>query len=49
VRYNRLDLGAGPMTKLPLAAAWMRGSRDPTRDAMLAVMRTHLADYTAQA
>ncbi|NVO13061.1 MAG: LysR family transcriptional regulator [Rhodoplanes sp.] len=49
VRYIRLDLGAGPMTRLPLAAAWMRGSRDPVRDAMLAVLRTHLADYAAQA
>lgn len=34
---------------LPLAAAWLRGSRDPLRDEMLAVLRSRLARYAAKA
>lgn len=34
---------------LPLAAAWLRGTRDPLRDEMLAVLRLHLATYAARA
>jgi DNA-binding transcriptional LysR family regulator len=34
---------------LPLAAAWLRGSRDPIRDEMLAVLRLHLSRYAAKA
>jgi len=30
---------------LPLAAAWMRGSRDPLRDAMMAVLEKRLRAY----
>jgi DNA-binding transcriptional LysR family regulator len=34
---------------LPLAAAWLRGSRDPVRDEVLAVLRSRLAHYAAKA
>jgi DNA-binding transcriptional LysR family regulator len=34
---------------LPLAAAWLRGSRDPLREEMLAVLRLHLPRYAAKA
>lgn len=34
---------------LPLAAAWLRGSRDPLRDEMLAVLRLHLQRYARKA
>ena len=50
VRYIPLDPpGGGTMNKLPLAAAWSRGSRDPVRDEMLATLRAGLAGYAAQA
>lgn len=34
---------------LPLAAAWLRGSRDPLREEMLAVLRLRLRSYAARA
>jgi hypothetical protein len=34
---------------LPLAAAWLRGSRDPVRDEVLAVLRSRLPQYAAKA
>ncbi len=34
---------------LPLAAAWLRGSRDPLRDEMLAVLRLRRPRYAAKA
>jgi DNA-binding transcriptional LysR family regulator len=34
---------------LPLAAAWLRGSRDPLRDEMLAVLRRRLPHYARKA
>jgi len=34
---------------LPLAAAWLRGSSDPFREEMLAVLRSRLAHYAAKA
>jgi DNA-binding transcriptional LysR family regulator len=34
---------------LPLAAAWVRGSRDKTRDTVLAIVREHLSRYAAEA
>jgi len=30
---------------LPLAAAWLRGSRGPARDAMLSVLEARLRSY----
>jgi DNA-binding transcriptional LysR family regulator len=50
VRFVRLLRGANPIqTSLPMAAAWVRSSRDPQRDALLATVRAHLPDYAAQA
>jgi DNA-binding transcriptional LysR family regulator len=49
VRYIPLDEAAGPMNKLPLAATWIRGSRDAVRDEMLAMLREGLRDYAEQA
>ena len=37
------------MNKLPLAAAWIRGSRDAVRDEMLVMLREGLGDYAEQA
>lgn len=34
---------------LPLAAAWVRGTRDPARDALLALLEARLSRYSAQA
>lgn len=34
---------------LPLAAAWLRGSRDPLRDEMIAILRLRLSRYEAKA
>jgi len=34
---------------LPLAAAWLRGTRDPLREELLAVLRLRLASYAAKA
>jgi DNA-binding transcriptional LysR family regulator len=47
VRYVRL--AASDMNKLPLAAAWTRGARDPIRDDMLAMLRRHLSRYAREA
>ena len=53
VRYVPLKLAdkgkAVTMNKLPLAAAWLRGSRDPIRDAMLSTLRERLAVYETEA
>ncbi|HWK46410.1 MAG TPA: LysR family transcriptional regulator [Stellaceae bacterium] len=50
VRYIPLDgAGRGAIKKLPLAAAWVRGSRDAVRDEMLATVRHGLAGYAEQA
>ena len=46
VRFVPLRLKPkGPVGRLPLAAAWLRGSRDPARDAMLAVLAARLRSY----
>lgn len=34
---------------LPLAAAWLRGSHDPLRDEMIAILRLRLSKYAAKA
>lgn len=50
LRYIPLDVAADSMmAKLPLAAAWVRDSRDPVRDAMLATLREGIALYSDQA
>lgn len=50
VVYRPLHVGSGPPARrLPLAAAWLRGSRDPLRDELLAVLRIGLAAYAEDA
>jgi len=46
VRFVPLRLKRGSSVgRLPLAAAWLRGSRDPARDAMLSILEARLATY----
>jgi DNA-binding transcriptional LysR family regulator len=45
----RTQKSAEMMNKLPLAAAWIRGSRDDVRDAMLATLRAGLGAYSKEA
>lgn len=47
VRYVRL--AASDMNKLPLAAAWTRGTRDPVRDDMLEMLKARLSRYSQEA
>jgi DNA-binding transcriptional LysR family regulator len=47
VRY--VKLAASDMNKLPLAAAWTRGTRDSIRDEMLETLRAHLSGYAREA
>ncbi|MEO6946996.1 MAG: LysR substrate-binding domain-containing protein, partial [Nitrobacter sp.] len=47
VRYIRL--AASDMNKLPLAAAWSRGTRDPVRDDVLKVLNANLMRYAQEA
>jgi DNA-binding transcriptional LysR family regulator len=49
VRYIPLQGATGLLNKLPLAAAWIRGSRDAVRDEMLATLRESLGRYAKQA
>ena len=50
VRYIPLDEATkGRTDKLPLAAAWVRGARDPVREDLLAMMRARSAIYAEQA
>jgi hypothetical protein len=37
------------MNKLPLAAAWTRGARDPIRDDMLEMLKGRLSRYAREA
>jgi hypothetical protein len=37
------------MNRLPLAAAWTRGTRDPIRDDLLDVLKTQLSRYAREA
>ncbi len=50
VRYVPLRLPAGrTLGRLPLAAVWLKGSRDETREAALAVLRSNLEAYSKTA
>lgn len=50
VRYIPLKVrGVDKLNLLPLAAAWVRGSRDPVRDQLMATLRSHLRRYAAEA
>jgi hypothetical protein len=37
------------MNRLPLAAAWTRGTRDPVRDEILEMLKASLARYAKEA
>ena len=47
VRY--IPLEASDMNRLPLAAAWVRGTRDSVRDEMLDMLKASLARYAKEA
>ncbi|KZD23327.1 LysR family transcriptional regulator [Tardiphaga robiniae] len=47
VRY--VPLGMSAMNRLPLAAAWVRGTRDPARDQILDMLKANLARYALEA
>jgi hypothetical protein len=47
VRFIRL--AASDMNKLPLAAAFTRGTRDPVRDDVLAMLKADLPRYAREA
>ena len=47
VRY--VPLTASDMNRLPLAAAWTRGTRDPIRDEMLEILKASLKRYAKEA
>ena len=47
VRYVRF--AASDMNKLPLAAAWTRGTRDPIRDDILEMLKANLSRYAREA
>jgi DNA-binding transcriptional LysR family regulator len=50
VRYIPLKTRSpGSISILPLAAAWLRGSRDPLRDALIATLKTELPRYASKA
>jgi DNA-binding transcriptional LysR family regulator len=50
VRYIPLKVAPNTtMNRLPLAAAWIKGTRDPVRDALLQTLRDRLETYAAQA
>jgi DNA-binding transcriptional LysR family regulator len=50
VRYVPLVVKeAADIKVLPLAAAWLRGSRDPVRDNMLGILRRRLSSYASEA
>lgn len=50
VKYIPLDAqGDGGMNKLPLAAAWVGGTRDTVRDMMIVALKDRLAVYADQA
>jgi hypothetical protein len=44
-----IPLEASDMNRLPLAAAWSRGTRDPVRGEMLAMLRASLPRYAKEA
>ncbi|MGH7108096.1 MAG: LysR family transcriptional regulator [Acetobacteraceae bacterium] len=46
VRFIPLEPPAGTQGMLPLAAMWVRGARDETRDEMLALIEARLAEYS---
>jgi DNA-binding transcriptional LysR family regulator len=49
VKFIPLRIKDGPAGRLPLAAAWLRSSRDPARDAALSVLEKRLRSYAKDA
>lgn len=50
VRFVPLTVkGGDALDILPLAAAWLRGGRDPLRDQVLGILKRHLSRYAAKA
>lgn len=49
VRFVSLKVADGRTGRLPLAAAWLKASRDPPRDALLAVLEKQLRAYAREA
>jgi DNA-binding transcriptional LysR family regulator len=49
VRYVPLIKDADDIKVLPLAAAWLRGSRDPIRDKLLRILRRRLSSCASEA
>jgi DNA-binding transcriptional LysR family regulator len=50
IRYIRLNTRRVlELNMLPLAAAWMRGTRDPARGELLALLQSRLREYTLKA
>ena len=50
VRFIPLEpLEGAAMSKLALSAAWLRGTRDPARDRLLATLDRHIDEYEATA
>ncbi len=50
IRFVPLVIDAtAPPRLLPLAAAWLRGARDPVRDEMLSILRARLPTYELKA
>ncbi|WP_200844548.1 LysR family substrate-binding domain-containing protein, partial [Bradyrhizobium sp. USDA 3458] len=50
VRFVPLRLKRGSSAgRLPLAAAWLKGSRDPVRDQVIAVLEARLKSYAREA
>jgi DNA-binding transcriptional LysR family regulator len=49
VLFKPLYVPGGQTNKLSLAAAWMRGSRDPARDEIINLLRARLATYCKHA
>jgi DNA-binding transcriptional LysR family regulator len=47
VRYVPLAMSA--MNRLPLAAAWTRGTRDPVRDRLIELLQVNLSRYATEA
>lgn len=49
VRFVPLRIKDGSAGRLPLAAAWLKSSRDPARDAVLSVLEKRLRSYAKDA
>jgi hypothetical protein len=50
VRFVPLRMTRGSAAgRLPLAAAWLKGSRDPIRDQVIAVLEARLKVYAREA